>query len=93
MKKKRLFAYAKIKTQIKLISVFVFAIWIVRYLFFLNPKFHASIHLLCLYSPVCVGRGRKPEDRFSHNEAHLSPAHTDAATSWRIILLQLPGDR
>ena len=27
---------------------------------FLNPKFQASRHLLCLYSPVCVGPGRKP---------------------------------
>ena len=34
----------------------------------LNTKFQASSHLLRLYSPVCVGN---PEDRFSHNEAHL----------------------
>ena len=26
----------------------------------LLPKFHASTHLLWLYSPVCVGPGRKP---------------------------------
>ena len=25
-----------------------------------TPSFHASIHLLWLYSPVCVGPGRKP---------------------------------
>ena len=25
-----------------------------------------------LYNPVCVGPGRYPEDRFSHNEAHMS---------------------
>ena len=42
--------YAKTKTQIscvvtaKLISAFVFATWIVQYLYFLNPKFQASIH-------------------------------------------------
>ena len=36
-----------------------------------NPKFHASSHLLLLYSPVCVRPGRNPEDRFSHNEAYL----------------------
>ena len=48
----RLFAYAKTKTQIsfvvttKLISVFVFAIWIVQYFCFLNLKFQASSHLL-----------------------------------------------
>ena len=44
----------------KLISAFVLATWIVQSLFFLNPKFHASRYLLWLYSPVCVGPGRKP---------------------------------
>ena len=29
-------------------------------LYFLYPKFQACIHLLLLYSPVCVGPGRKP---------------------------------
>ena len=63
----RLFAYAKTKTQIsfavtaKLISAFVFATWIVQFLYFLNPEFHASSHLLWLYRPVCVGPGRKPQ--------------------------------
>ena len=62
----RLFAYAKTKTQISfaetanLISVFVFATRIVQFLFYLNPKFQASSHLLWLYSPVCIGPGRKP---------------------------------
>ena len=42
-------AYAKTKTQIsfavtaKLISAFVFATWMVQSLYFLNPKFRASI--------------------------------------------------
>ena len=60
------FAYAKTKTQIsfavtaKLISAFVFATRIVQFLFYLNLKFQASSHLLWLYSPVCVGTGRKP---------------------------------
>ena len=44
----------------KLISAFVFATRIVQSLFFLNPKFQASSHPLWLYSPVCVGPGRKP---------------------------------
>ena len=44
----------------KLISDFVFATRIVQSLFFLNPKFQASYHLLWLYSLVCVGPGRKP---------------------------------
>ena len=30
-------------------------------LYFLNPRFQASSHLLCLHSPVCVGPGRKPQ--------------------------------
>ena len=44
----------------KLISAFVFATRIVQSLFFLNPKFQASSHLLWLCSPVSVGPGRKP---------------------------------
>ena len=31
-----------------------------RYTDNLNPKFQASSHLVWLYSPVCVGPGRKP---------------------------------
>ena len=64
------FAYAKTKTQIsfavtaKLISVFVFASWIVQFLCFLDPKFHVLIHLLWLCSPVYVGPGRKPRPVF-----------------------------
>ena len=63
--RKPAFAYAKTKTLIgfavtaKLISAFVFATWIVQSLFYLNLKFQASSHLLYLYSPVCVGPGRK----------------------------------
>ena len=59
------FAYAKTKTQnsfavtAKLISAFVFATSIVQSLFFLDPKFQASSHLLCVYSSVCVIPGRK----------------------------------
>ena len=59
-------AYAKTKAHIscavtaQLISAFVFAIQIVQFLFFLNPKFQAFSLFLGLYSPVCVGPGRKP---------------------------------
>ena len=45
----------------KLISAFVFATRIVQSLYFVNPKFQASSHLLQLYSSVCVGPGRKPQ--------------------------------
>ena len=56
----------KTKTQIsfavtpKLISAFVFATWLVQFLYFLNTKFQAFSYLLWLHSPVCVGPGRKP---------------------------------
>ena len=33
---------------------------VVQSLFFLNPKFQGSSHLLWLYSPVCVEAARKP---------------------------------
>ena len=68
--RKRLFANANAKTKpqircAQVISAFVFATYIVQFLFFLDLKFQASSHLLWLYSPVCVVPGRVPEDRFS----------------------------
>ena len=44
---------------------------IVQSLFFINPKFQASSHLLWLYRLVCVGPGQKPKRWFSHDAAHL----------------------
>ena len=41
--------------------------YIVQSLYCLNPKFQVSIHLLWLYSPVCVGPGRKPRRRGSYD--------------------------
>ena len=70
-------AYAKTKTQIsfvvtaKLISAFVFATWIVQYLFFLNSKFQASSHLQWLHSLVCVRPGQNPHCWFSHDAAQM----------------------
>ena len=46
--------------QLRGIRAFVFATRIVQSLYFLYPKFQASGHLVWLYSPVCVGPGRKP---------------------------------
>ena len=43
----------------KLTSAFVFATWIVQFLYFLNPRFAASSHLLWSHSLVCVRPGRK----------------------------------
>ena len=66
------FAYAKKKNPpvtAKLISVFVFATRIVQFLYFLNPKFPAPNHILCL---VCDGPGRNPDYWFSHAQAHFT---------------------
>ena len=65
-----LFAYAKTETQTscavtaQLISAFVSAIRIAQSLYYLNPKFQGSGHLRRLYSPVCVGPGRKQQRPF-----------------------------
>ena len=50
----------------KLISAFVFATWIVQFLFFLNPKFQVS-SLFLIWSELIVN----PEDRFSRVAAHI----------------------
>ena len=47
---------------VQLISAFVFATQIVQSLYFLNPKFQGTIHLLWLFSRVCVGPGQKPPE-------------------------------
>ena len=52
-------AYAKTKAKInftvttKLSNAFVFATWIVQFLYFLNPKFPASNHLLSVQPGLC----------------------------------------
>ena len=44
--------------------------------YFLYPTFQASGYLLWLHSPVCVSDlVGNPEDRFSHDAAHLVSAH------------------
>ena len=76
------FAYAKTKTQIsfavttRLISAFVFDTRKVQSLYFLNPKFHASRHLLWFYSPDYVGPGRKPRRQvFSQRGSYINRHH------------------
>ena len=70
----------------KLISAFVFAIRIVQSLYYQNPKFQTSSHLLWLYSPVCVRPGREPRrpffsERGSYVTNGLSnPYHLDEST-------------
>ena len=71
------FVYAKTKVQIsftvtaKLISTFVFTTRIVQFLFFLNLKFPASSHRLCLYSSFCVRPVLKSHCWFSHDVAQM----------------------
>ena len=94
-----MFAYAKTKTQIsfavtaKLISAFVFTTRIVQSLYFLNPKFQASSHLLWPYSMVCVGPGRKPRRPFfSQRGSFWFPEQdtgSDCASSWSLLFFTL----
>ena len=42
-------------------------LYIRKSIHFLNAKFQASSHILWLYRPVCVRRGRKPECMFSYD--------------------------
>ena len=58
------------RSAAKLISAFVFATPTVQFLYFLNPKYPASIHLLCLYSSICVRPVWKPHCMFFHVTAH-----------------------
>ena len=66
-----LIAYAKQRRTDQLCGNFVFSTWIEQSLLYINPKFQASSHLLWMNSQVCVDLVGNPEDRFSHNEAHI----------------------
>ena len=85
MRKTRFLHMRKAKTQIsfavtaKLISAFVFATPIVQSLYFLNPKFQASSHLLWLYMLVCVGTGGKPRRPVFSQGGSNEPAKTIVA--------------
>ena len=97
-----MFSHAKIKTQIsfavtaKLISDFVFATRIVLFLYFLNPKFQASSYLLWLYSPVCVGPGRKPRSPVFSQRGSIvvlilstGPENGEVQTTQSLIMSQM----
>ena len=63
----------QLRVTTKLIRVFVFATQIVQFIYFLNRKFQASSHLRLLYSPVCVGPGRKPRRPvFSERDSNVN---------------------
>ena len=69
--------FIDITATAKLIRAFVFATRIVQFLYFLNPKFSACSHLLCLYnSSVCVGPVRKLLCWFSHETAQIYEHHS-----------------
>ena len=77
--RKPFFAYAKTNTQIscavtaQLFNAFVFATQIVQSLFFINPNFQGSNHLLLLYSLVCVGPSREHKRPvFSQRDSYLT---------------------
>ena len=70
------------KQTAKLINTFVFATGIVKFIYFLNPKFPASNHLLLLHNPVCVGPGRNPYCSFSHAQAHLPSRGSPVLSVW-----------
>ena len=72
--RKTAFCIYKDADQLRSNRAFFFATQIVQSLNFLNQKFQASSHLLWLCSPVCVGPGRKPEDRFSRDTAQYNNA-------------------
>ena len=54
-----------------LISAFVFATRIVKFLLYLTPKFQPSSLLLLLYSLICVRPVRKPQCWFFHEVAQI----------------------
>ena len=59
----------------QLISAFAFAARIVQFLYFLNPKFQASRHLMWLYSRVNGGPGRKPRRPVFSQRGSYEPRH------------------
>ena len=90
---KPLFAYAKTKSQIscavtaQLISTLVFAVEIVQSLYFLNPKFQVSSHLLWPFSQFVSDLVGNPEDRLSHNAVHIMTGDKPVGTddTWLMI--------
>ena len=71
----------------QLISPFVFCnIDIVQFLYFLNPKFHASCSLLWLHSLVYVGN---PKYRFCNTVAHFMVFMPPTLKKWGAYWFQL----
>ena len=73
----------------KLISTFVFATRIVKFLPYLTPKFQASSLLLKLYRPVCVRPVRKAHCWFSHETAHIKSCRFSLESLDLVILVRV----
>ena len=80
---------------VKLISAFVFATQLEQSLYYLNPKFKASSHLLWLYSLVCVGPGWKPRrpvfsqrGSYSFCSCRAGTLESDLSKTWKTVLLK-----
>ena len=71
----------------QLISAFVLASQTVQSIYFPNPKFHASSHLLWLYSPVWLDQVENPKGRFSHDAALLIHFMQKVQTSLHIYII------
>ena len=79
----------------QLISAVVIATYKVQSLDFLNPKFHASSHILWQYSLVCVRLGRKPRRQVflhcsSNESAYLESWHT---SHWHVTYVDASLER
>ena len=68
----------------RLISTFVFPIRIVQILFFLNPKFQDSSHLLWLHGLLCVRPGRKPRSFLALKLIYYCPL--SHVTKWSALI-------
>ena len=63
-------------------NIFFYFLFITRY--FPNPKFQASIHILWLYSPVCVGPCRRPRTKTGFLMTRLT-LFSRASTKTKVI--------
>ena len=78
--------------QLRANRAFVFATLIVQSLYFLNPKFQGSSHLLLLYSPVCVGPGPTPKEGFLVSQLNRKTQHQEEKETlpnrkWKDLLM------
>ena len=89
VRKPGFFAYAKTKAQIsfgvtaKLISAFVFATWIVQFVFFLNPKFQV-LACFCDHAGLCQTWSETPKTGFLVSRLILCKVQFACAKNTRV---------